>query len=74
MILHFFFPVSLIFQKVAGKGGLYGQKVTVELLDYIAESRRFENTEQLRAAVMAWADEARRWFAQKGGEKEKIPL
>lgn len=56
------------------EGRLYGQRVTVELLDYIAESRRFENTEQLRAAVMAWADEARRWFVQKGGEKEKIPL
>ena len=49
-------------------GQLYGQKVTVELLDYIAESRRFENTGQLRAAVMAWAGEARRWFARKDRE------
>ena len=50
------------------EGGLYGQKVTVELLDYIAESRRFENTSQLRAAVMAWADEARRWFDRRDRE------
>lgn len=55
-------------------GQLYGQKVTVELLDYIAESHRFENTDQLRAAVMAWADEARRWFAQKDREMGKSPL
>ena len=50
------------------EGGLYGQKVTVELLDYIAASRRFESTSQLRAAVMAWADEARLWFARKDRE------
>ena len=49
-------------------GQLYGQKVTVELLDSIAESRRFANTGQLRAAVMAWAGEARRWFARKDRE------
>ena len=50
------------------EGGLYGQKVTVELLDYIAESRRFESTGQLRAAVMAWAGEARRWFDRRDRE------
>lgn len=45
-------------------GQLYGQKVTVELLDYISESRRFENTDQLRAAVMAWAETALRLGGQ----------
>lgn len=55
-------------------GQLYGQKVTVELLDYIAASRRFESTCQLRAAVMAWADEARRWFDRKDREMGKSPL
>ena len=54
------------------EGRLYGQQVTVELLAYIAESRRFENTDQLRAAVMAWAGQARRWFEQE--EKAKILL
>ena len=53
-------------------GQLYGRRVTVEFLEYIAESRRFENTDQLRAAVMAWARAALDWFAARGAEKSPL--
>ncbi|WP_394960792.1 riboflavin biosynthesis protein RibF [Candidatus Allofournierella merdavium] len=52
-------------------GQLYGERVTVEFLDYIAESRRFDSTDQLRDAVMGWARQAVAWFQKEAGTGEE---
>lgn len=54
-------------------GELYGRRVTVEFMAYIAESHRFDNTDQLREAVMGWARTAQEWFRREE-EKGKSPL
>lgn len=39
-------------------GNLYGMEVPLEFVHYLEPSHRFENVEQLREAVMGWADAA----------------
>ena len=50
-------------------GRVYGLRVRVEFLRRIADSQKFATTEELRAAVMGWADAAAAVFAAKEAEK-----
>lgn len=50
-------------------GQVYGRRVPVEFLRYLDAPRRFENTGQLRAAVMGWAQASLDWFDRRGACK-----
>ena len=52
------------------EGNLYGRQARVEFYDFIRGEQKFESFQALSAQIRRDAETARRYFAEKGNEKD----